>query len=127
MRRKRFTHNGIDSIFETAPGDYPPPGRALEESEQAVMVRKALETLPDAQRETIVMKLYGNLTFDQIARRWGVSRATPYRLVLTGKLRARNFGIGARRACWRVHRDDLTNYENSVPSAPPGGAVAAGN
>ena len=25
-------------------------------------------TLPDAQRETIVMKLYGNLTFDQIAQ-----------------------------------------------------------
>lgn len=67
MRRKRFVHSSIDSIFESA-GSFDSPSQDIEEDEQSAMLRSALEKLPDAQRETIVMKLYGNLTFDQIAQ-----------------------------------------------------------
>ena len=48
---------------------------SLTGSDQAAMaaeaeriVRDAVEELPDAQRDVLVMKLYGGLTFDQIAQ-----------------------------------------------------------
>ena len=31
------------------------------------MVRDAIEALPDAQRQTLVLRIYGGLTFKQIA------------------------------------------------------------
>jgi len=55
------------------------------------------------------------LTVDDIACRWSVSRATPYRLIRTGKLRARNFSaVGHVRARWRVLVEDLDQYEKSL-------------
>jgi hypothetical protein len=63
------------------------------------------------------------VTLDWIGRRWKTSRATPYRLVLNGKLKARNFGIGRKRSCWRVHIDDLIEYERSL-STPDRGSSA---
>ncbi len=36
--------------------------------ETASYVRAAIDHLPDAQRQTLVMRLYGGLTFEQIAR-----------------------------------------------------------
>jgi RNA polymerase sigma-70 factor (ECF subfamily) len=35
------------------------------------MVREAVESLPDEQREAVVMRIYGNLTFDEMAKALG--------------------------------------------------------
>lgn len=40
-------------------------------SEQELLVRQALDKLTDEQRQTVVMKIYGGLTFDQIAQTLG--------------------------------------------------------
>lgn len=48
-------------------GEAEPPDRALIAHERNQGVQEAVEALPDAQRQVIVMKLYGELTFDQIA------------------------------------------------------------
>ncbi|QNN24367.1 RNA polymerase sigma factor [Planctomycetales bacterium ZRK34] len=61
------------SIFADAPPTEPvtPPDEAAAEAERDHLVRQALEALPDATRQIIVMKLYAGLTFDQIAAACG--------------------------------------------------------
>lgn len=44
------------------------PMSALLANETAQSVRDAVDLLPDAQKSVLVMKLYGDLTFDQIAQ-----------------------------------------------------------
>lgn len=53
-----------------APGDFatPGPAGALIDDEAAGRLRVAVDSLPDAQRQAVVMKVYGGLTFDQIAQ-----------------------------------------------------------
>jgi len=46
----------------------PPPDDLAATAERDRLIRAALDQLPDAQREVIVMKLYAQLTFDQIAQ-----------------------------------------------------------
>ncbi|MBI1375673.1 MAG: sigma-70 family RNA polymerase sigma factor [Phycisphaera sp.] len=52
------------------------PLGAAEDTERARLIREALEQLSPAQRETIVMKLYGGLTFEQIAQASGEPLST---------------------------------------------------
>jgi RNA polymerase sigma-70 factor (ECF subfamily) len=77
-----------DSIFDTGSGltgnigsssgqaAAHQPIAALLESERSNLVRQALEGLPAAKREVVVMKLYGQLTFEQIALSLGEPRDT---------------------------------------------------
>lgn len=44
----------------------------LEQAERRAAVAAALDTLPEAQREVLVMKVWGGLTFPQIAAALGV-------------------------------------------------------
>jgi RNA polymerase sigma-70 factor (ECF subfamily) len=58
---------------------------ANEERTQAV--EAALRLLPDEQREVVVLKIWGELTFEQIAAQLGISSntaASRYRYALTG-------------------------------------------
>ena len=62
-----------------------PPGIG----ESALALQSALQTLPDEQREIVVLKIWGGLTFDEAATLAGVSAntaASRYRYALT-KLR----------------------------------------
>ena len=59
-RRKR--HEAAANVFENAPPPPPPPPR--DDLREAVEV--ALERLPGEQREVLVMKIWGGLTFAQI-------------------------------------------------------------
>jgi len=56
------------SIYNGLPTD-PALNAVTEEQHRAV--REAIEALPDAQRESIVMKIYGGLTFRQMAEALG--------------------------------------------------------
>lgn len=71
LRRRRTTVGSPASIFDpavrTPDDDQHTPGELAADAERDDLLRQALESLPDAQRQVIVMKLYANLTFEQIA------------------------------------------------------------
>lgn len=52
------------------------PDRATLEAERDRMLRQAIEQLAEDQREVVVMKLFGNLTFEQIAKAIGSPLST---------------------------------------------------
>jgi len=55
------------------------------EGEDHFDLEKALQTLPESQREVVVMKIWGQLTFDEIAEQLGISlntAASRYRYAL---------------------------------------------
>lgn len=62
----------------------------------AILVTQSLQELDRQQRETIVMHLWGEMTFDQISAATDVSRATAHRHYIRGldQLRVR-FGLAA--------------------------------
>lgn len=65
--RRRGARGGDEelvSIFDVRSEE---PGGAVERREEAGIVRLAVDCLPDAEREAVVMKIYGGLTFRQIA------------------------------------------------------------
>lgn len=64
LRRRRSTVALSESIFASRRDE---PSTAAAETEQAALLRAAVDGLPDAQRETVVMRVYGGLTFEQIA------------------------------------------------------------
>jgi RNA polymerase sigma-70 factor, ECF subfamily len=52
------------SVFDTR---QPDPATAANQAEQQRLAREAVDQLPLKQRETVVLRLYANLTFEQIA------------------------------------------------------------
>ncbi len=68
--------NSSASVGAIGPATGDQPIDALLESERSTLVRQALEGLPAAKREVVVMKLYGHLTFEQIAQTLGEPRDT---------------------------------------------------
>ncbi|HVU88377.1 MAG TPA: RNA polymerase sigma factor [Pirellulales bacterium] len=54
------------------------------ESLDARAVARDLETLPDDERETIVLRLWGGLSFEQIAELTGTSTSTAHRRYVAG-------------------------------------------
>jgi RNA polymerase sigma-70 factor (ECF subfamily) len=68
LRRRGRADRQSQSIFAAAPADVVMrPDDLAADAERDRLIRAALETLPDAARQVIVMKLYAGLTFDQIA------------------------------------------------------------
>jgi RNA polymerase sigma-70 factor (ECF subfamily) len=53
------------SIFNGTPED--PAAKAID-AERHRLIRQAVDELPEAEREAVVMKVYGGLTFEEIAR-----------------------------------------------------------
>lgn len=63
------------SIFAEA-GDEADPVVAVCDKERDRLIRRAVEDLPDDQRQVVVMKVFGGLTFRQIAEVFGEPLAT---------------------------------------------------
>ena len=55
--------------------DLPKPVREDSDAESERAIRRAIEQLPDAAKELIVLRYYKNLSYEQIAAVSGVSRA----------------------------------------------------
>ena len=64
LRRQRTTVELSESIFESRQDD---PSSAAARSEEAGLLRAAVDGLPGPQRETVVLRVYAGLTFEQIA------------------------------------------------------------
>ncbi|HUU91874.1 MAG TPA: sigma-70 family RNA polymerase sigma factor [Phycisphaerae bacterium] len=70
MRRKNAAARQLErvSIYNGLPAD---PALQAVSTEEHQLVREAIDALPGAEREALVMKIYAGLTFDQIARALG--------------------------------------------------------
>lgn len=68
-RVNREAKSDIAVPHENAPSFDPQPGQ----QEIAAIVEKALQDLPEQQREVVTLKLWGNLTFNEIAAMTGES------------------------------------------------------
>ena len=70
MRRKNAAARKLErvSIYDCLPAD---PAAQAVSTEAHHLVRDAIDALPGAEREALVMKTYAGLTFDQIARALG--------------------------------------------------------
>jgi len=64
VRRRRGTVGLSHTVFAPGQDD---PSRAAAESEEAALLRAAVEGLPGPQREAVVLRVYAGLTFEQIA------------------------------------------------------------
>lgn len=85
-------------VFDTSP----------EQRETARIVQEALETLPENQREVVTLKLWGGLTFAEIAETTGESINT-----ISGRYRYALQGLQKRLA---PRRDDLVMTEEPGPA-----------
>jgi RNA polymerase sigma-70 factor (ECF subfamily) len=81
-QRRRGARTRAVSVIETSAFELPP----VEQAERHATIEAALNQLPGDQREVIVMKIWGGLTFAQIGEALGTSPntiASRYRYALT--------------------------------------------
>jgi RNA polymerase sigma-70 factor (ECF subfamily) len=69
MRRAARRRLESVSIFDGLPDTAGPddPESAAISAEQHALLRRAIDALPQAEREAVVMRIYGGLKFEQIA------------------------------------------------------------
>ena len=66
-KRKRLAETSDDIFDESRAVTRHTPEKELEKQERHFLLRKMVEQLPDKQRQTVVMKIYSGLTFQEIA------------------------------------------------------------
>ncbi len=96
--QERRTARESDDRIEVLRGDAPCFDTSLERREQAEAVEGALARLPREQREVIVLKIWGELTFAQIAQALGESINT-----VASRYR---YALAALRRHFQPHSDE---------------------
>jgi RNA polymerase sigma-70 factor (ECF subfamily) len=76
LRRRARAPEPLDSVFDEQAPRAESSEAGYIEDERGRLVREAVEQLPDAQRQAVVMKVYGGLTFQQIADACGEPLST---------------------------------------------------
>ena len=72
VARKRTTEELSDSVADPDRGH----GKALEDADQHKRVRAAVDRLPEKQRKTLLLKVYDEMTHEEVARTLGSSVGT---------------------------------------------------
>ena len=73
-------------LYETIPDTtIPSPDDVIEKIEREEMLKAAIESLPDKQRKVLVMRVYDELEYEEIARRLGCSVGTVKSRIHNGK------------------------------------------
>ena len=72
LDQQRFKNSGVKTVNVESPasmfnGHAPDPVTESERAERDSALRKAVDALPEEQREAIVLKVYAGLTFEQMA------------------------------------------------------------
>lgn len=84
VRRKRSSEVPLDAEIDLPAGDECDPLRSAERSDLALRVRKAVESLPEPERQALLMKAFGDLRYQEISAatgepvgtvKWRISRA----------------------------------------------------
>ena len=77
LGRRRQAQPAIDaSIFDNHPSKTVPPDAPLLGEERDRLLRNSVDELPDEQRQAVVLRLYGGLTFEQMAQVLGEPLST---------------------------------------------------
>jgi RNA polymerase sigma factor (sigma-70 family) len=66
--REKSATEGLKLVTE---GEQPAAGERLESTEQQVKLKRAIEQLPEAQRQVLMLRYYSNLKFVEIAEMLG--------------------------------------------------------
>jgi RNA polymerase sigma-70 factor (ECF subfamily) len=83
-RRKRAGEVPLESQLDLAAGEAFDPARAAERDDTARLVRQAVQQLPEAERQALLLKAFGDLRYQDIAAmtgepvgtvKWRISRA----------------------------------------------------
>ncbi len=72
-QKQNITLSDGSDLEEWIPGVAASPIEAIESRETGQSVRQLIAALPEEQREVVVLRIYGNLPFKEIARLTGVS------------------------------------------------------
>lgn len=105
------------ALVSAAPAQYTEPASSLEKQELQAMLSKALEELPDAEREAIVLCHISGLTQQQASEATGVN---------LGTLKARSSrGMARLREKLAASAAAIEGYLASVAFAPPPGGLEA--
>lgn len=66
--RRRREETVDEQILDELPGQAASPETVLMEKEQAALVQQALKSLPEVSRSVLVLREYGDLTYQEIAQ-----------------------------------------------------------
>ncbi|MGH9572062.1 MAG: RNA polymerase sigma factor [Candidatus Acidiferrales bacterium] len=77
LRRRRIRQDLETGDVETLPLEHPDPGQLerLQEEHTSKEVRAGLDRLPDRARMALVLRYFGEMSYDEIAETLGVRRA----------------------------------------------------
>ena len=77
LRRRRIRQDLETGDVETLPLEHPDPGQLerLQEEHTSKEVRAGLDKLPDRARMALVLRYFGDMSYDEIAETLGVRRA----------------------------------------------------
>src|SRR4051812_36575349 len=70
-RSKGRERNATEGLRLVTDDELPPAGHRMEGTEQEVKLRKAIEQLPESQRQVLMLRYYSNLKFVEIAEMLG--------------------------------------------------------
>ncbi len=94
-RRKRRRILSLDdegsTVAGTVCGDVPPPAAASERVEAITWVRAAIEALPEPFKSILVMREYGDLSYEQLAETLEIPKGTVESRLFRARLRLRSW------------------------------------
>jgi RNA polymerase sigma-70 factor (ECF subfamily) len=73
---RQARHDNQEPLSDSLPDRKPPVAETMEAGERAAQVRAAVARLPQKQRATLILKLYHELTHEEVARILGSSVGT---------------------------------------------------
>lgn len=100
LRRRRIRQDLETGDVETLPLEHPDPGQLerLQEEHTSKEVRAGLDKLPDRARMALVLRYFGDMSYDEIAETLGVRRAFVGVLLLRARHQLREILGGAQSA-----------------------------
>ena len=94
-RRRRRTHVSIDDEKSLAGsslrGDDPPPAAAPQLDEAVALVRAAIEELPEPFKTILVLREYGDLSYEQLAEVLSLPKGTVESRLFRARMRLRDW------------------------------------
>jgi len=94
-KRKRRQQLSLDAgetpLHEGLPGDEPAPSAALERDEAVAWVRAAVDALPEPFQSILVLREYGDLSYEQLSEVLGVPKGTVESRLFRARLRMREW------------------------------------
>ena len=94
-RRKRKAHLSLDheeaSLAATIPAHGPTPAAGGEREEMVALVREGIDALPEPFRSILVMREYGDLSYEQLAETLEVPKGTVESRLFRARMRLRDW------------------------------------